>query len=110
LIPYCFLPDRPDSHWSYELLVRLDFLQAALENAPQCVIQLYALLTDAKEDRTLAILTLIFSFLDFLRVTTTVLWNIAKGTNILLTNVQCKTPEEQELFMIRHGRLERKDR
>ena len=74
-----FLNNRPDLHWSYELLVRLDFLQAALENAPQCVIQLYALLTDAEEDRALSILTLTFSFLDFVRVTTTVLWNISKG-------------------------------
>jgi len=67
-------------HWSYELLVRLDFLQAALENAPQCVIQLYALLTEPEEDTSLAIVTLFFSFLDFVRVSICVQWDIHKGT------------------------------
>ncbi|CAG7722995.1 unnamed protein product [Allacma fusca] len=70
---------QPDTHWSRELLIRLDFLQAALENAPQCVIQLYTLLTDFSEDSTLGILTLSFSFVDFVRVVTSVFWNINKG-------------------------------
>lgn len=70
---------RPDKHWSYELLIRLDFLQAALENAPQCVIQLYALITQSDEDIVLGLLTLIFSFIDFIRVSVSIHWDMHKG-------------------------------
>ncbi|CAL8089111.1 unnamed protein product [Orchesella dallaii] len=71
--------ETPNRHWSYELLVRLDFLQAALENAPQCVIQLYALITQPDEDQLLGILTLAFSFIDFIRISVSVHWDMGKG-------------------------------
>lgn len=74
---------RPNKHWSYELLIRLDFLQAALENAPQCVIQLYALITQSDEDVVLGLLTLIFSFIDFIRVSVSIHWDMHKGHYVI---------------------------
>lgn len=66
-------------------MIRLDFLQAALENAPQVVVQLYALTTQADEDVVLGLLTLILSFVDFIRVAVSVHWDMDKGLdNIFL--------------------------
>ncbi|OXA40497.1 Pro-epidermal growth factor [Folsomia candida] len=69
----------PNTHWGYDLLVKLDFLQAALENAPQCIVQLYVLLVYSDENQILGIITLLFSFVDFVRVSVSVQWDIRKG-------------------------------